>query len=146
MQPARPKFKLDEFALTALAARRSSRAALAEKDRVLELELFESGDVDECAATGRFHRTSPYEHLEIEPWDDDASTRSRATTFAHTVRRPLGADGAWFDLPDAALIALEAPISEPVARWRWFAAALAAVALALPLIWLLCSALPSLLG
>jgi hypothetical protein len=150
MQPARSQFtKVDELALAALVAHRSSRASLSEEDTLLELELVEhGGDVDECAVTGRFSRHAmPYEDVEIAPLRDGLAGRRAHTstsTFAHTVRRPE-VDGTWFDLPEAALIALEAPVPEPATPWRWLAAAIAATALALPIAWLLCSALPSLL-
>jgi hypothetical protein len=146
MQPVRSQFsKVDELALAALVANRRSRTSFREEDTLLEVELEHSADVDECAVTGRFSRNSvPYEHVDIEPLGDAASDRAPTTTFAHTVRR-ADVDGTWFDLPEAALVALEPPLTNPVAPWRWLAAVVAATALALPVAWLLCSALPSLL-
>ena len=96
-------------------------------------------DVDECAVTGRFSRTSlPYERLEIQPMSE-----VRTRTFSHTVRMPLvqAAQRAWFDVPEADLIALEEPAPrERTLAWSWLA--LIACALALPVTWLLISALP----
>jgi hypothetical protein len=103
------------------------------------------GSAEELAVTGRFHRLSmPYEKIEITPVRD-----VDRRTYARTVKMPLAtsAEGAWFDLPEAALIAIEEPVKEPpVAAWRWLAISVAACALAIPAVWALCHALPSLLG
>jgi hypothetical protein len=113
-----------------------------------EFDWSDTQDDFEAAATTRFQRFSmPYERVEIEPTRESLRTmRRRPSTVAHTIRRPSDRDSAWFDLPEAALVAIEEPArAAPIEPLRWIAVSLAAGALALPLLWLLCRALPSLL-
>jgi hypothetical protein len=124
-------------------------AAFATNDDVTRVDIQRTadlhGEVDECALTGRFSRFSmPYERVEIEP-----ALEVRSRKFVRTIQLPLarGAERAWFDLPEAALIAIEEPVTQDApASWQWLIVGITACAIALPTLWVLCRALPSLLS
>ena len=87
------------------------------------------GEQDEEAAvvTGRFARLSaPYLCIEIERAREPLG-RSRSTTYARTVpMQTIGFDPKWYDVTEAALLAIEEPA--PVIQkqsWWWLAISLA---------------------